>query len=83
MSDDACDTQRPPQPFLTADLENLADQKRLAPHEWYAQALEELASQLTFRNDYFYLLLGAAQLLRTQRSAATAPTAQASAMERP
>lgn len=48
------------EPMLTVDLENGDDP---APPDWHPRALRELARQLTVRNDYFYPLLGAAQML--------------------
>lgn len=56
-----------PEPFLTAELENFAEDGTLASHEWCAQALEELARQLGIANDYYFPLIGSAQKLRDHR----------------
>lgn len=52
------------EPFLPANLEDSAEDGKLTPQEWTAQALEELARQLTLANDFYYPLIGAAGMLR-------------------
>lgn len=53
-------------PFLPADLEDAATGKEEDAAAWYAKALRSLASQLGLGNDFFYPLLGAAQILETK-----------------
>lgn len=60
------------EPFLTAELEEVVqDGEKYVPFEWTAKCLEELARQLTVSNDYYYILTGAAEMLRTATAALT------------
>lgn len=54
------------EPFLTADLEDAATGKEEDAAVWYAKALRSLAAQLGLGNDFFYPLIGAAQILETK-----------------
>ena len=63
-----------PEPRMPSDLE---DPNGVVPkNEWHAKALRVLAMQLGVPNDFFYPLLGAAQLLDGQRSSLNAPTTE-------
>ena len=50
-----------PEPMLPTELEDSYDIG--AEQDWTARALRELARQLGVGNDYYYPLIGAAQLL--------------------
>lgn len=49
------------EPILGAELEDRADGN--GGPQWYADAMKALAEQLGFGNDFYYPLLGAAQLI--------------------
>ena len=55
------------EPFLPAQLEDDEPANEAEAREWTARALNELAVQLGIMNDYYYPLIGAAQMLRGER----------------
>jgi hypothetical protein len=50
-----------PEPRATADLEEIAPTPNDAG--WHARCLRSLAHQLTVRNDFYYVLLSAAEII--------------------
>ena len=51
------------EPFLTADLEPTEDQQPVAVEVYFPAVLRSLAAQLTVSNDFYYPLIGAANLI--------------------